>query len=88
MGLTPNMIKIIKDEIIPDLKREYGVKNKDEFRGQTDIDMVELTGLVCLEDFPDEYLKKYDWLKQDIEELGQEQVILNMVWEWLIDEDW
>jgi len=50
--------------------------------------MVELTGLVCLEDFPDEYLKEYDWLKQDIEELGQEQVILNMVWEWLIDEDW
>ena len=85
MGLTPNMIKIIKDEIIPDLIREYGVKNKEEFR-QTDIDMVELTGSVCSEDLPKEYIN--DWMKQDIDELGEEQVIHNMVCDWLMDEDW
>lgn len=86
MGLTPEMIKIIKEEIIPELKNE-GIKNNEEFR-ESDIDMVDLTGTVCMEEFPEEYLE--DWMKNEIKELGgdQEQFIHNMVCDWLMDEDW
>ena len=86
MGLTPNMIKIIKDEIIPDLKQE-GIKNKQEFK-QSDIDMVELTSSVCLEELPEEYID--DWMRKEIDDYGvdEEQLIHNMVCDWLMSEDW
>tara|TARA_B100001113_G_scaffold187067_1_gene153224 strand:+ start:207 stop:491 length:285 start_codon:yes stop_codon:yes gene_type:complete len=94
MGLTPNMIKIIKDKIIPDLKREYGVKNKDEFR-KKDIDLSDGTGSFSLKGLPEEDVNR--WMKTEMElflmlfwpeEIEEEELIKNWVLDWLIDEDW
>ena len=91
MGLTPKMIKIIREEIVPELKRE-GVKNNKEFDSnkfyqETNIELTDLTSSVCSEELPEEYYE--DWMKEEIEwGIDEEQLIHNMVMDWLHDEDW
>lgn len=87
MGLTPKMIQILKDEVIPTLKNDYGIKNNSQF-AESDIDTVDLLSEVCYEEFPEEYIDEYN--AEEIEELGDdvEQAIHNWACDFLMDEEW
>lgn len=87
MGLTPKMIQILKDEVIPTLKNDYGIKNNSQFKN-SNIDTISLLSSVMYEDLPEEYIDEYD--AEDIEELGDdvEQAIHNWACDYLMDEEW
>ena len=85
MGLTPKMIQILKDEVIPTLKNDYGIKNNSQF-AESDIDTVDLLSEVCYEELPEEYIN--DEIQEEIDNYGERQAIHNLACDWLIDEEW
>ena len=89
MGLTTQMISWIREETIPRLKQEYSITSRQEFieynKEDSDMDMVWLTSAACQESLTDE--DNVDWA-DEIEDFGEEQLILNWVYDWLMNEDW
>lgn len=88
MGLTEEMIRCIKEETIPRLKEEYNIKSSKEFKKNNDgIDMVWLTSSACSCKLSESDLNDPE-IKDEIENWGEEQIISNWVYDWLMDEIW
>ena len=70
------------------MKQEYNISSSKEWHDKyddIDVDMVYLSSEACEESLSDKDRKLYE---EEIEDYGEEQIIQNLVGDWLNENEW